>query len=105
MWLVQEDMFSPGTYGCTSWSSYIVAVISGFILASLPFVSRFYWIAPQLPLHPHVYFCHLVLLQPRETSLILSGVITHTVTNSIQTQQEFTVHSNLINIQRLVSAL
>jgi len=68
MWRVQEDMFSRETYGCTSWSPYIVAVISGFILAWLPFVSHFYWIAPQLPLHPHVYFCHFVLLQLREIS-------------------------------------
>lgn len=44
-----QNMFSHETYGCTSWSPYIVAVISGFILSSLPFVSQFYWPASSFP--------------------------------------------------------
>lgn len=37
---LQENMFSQETYGCTSWTSSIVLVISGFM-----FVSLLYWIA------------------------------------------------------------
>lgn len=70
---VQENMFSHETYGCTSWSSYIVAVISGFILSSLPFVSHFYWIAPSLPLHP-MFISAISLYCCREISLVLSRV-------------------------------
>lgn len=68
---VQENMFSHETYGCTSWSSYIVAVISGFIFSSLPFVSQFYWIAPLLPLHP-VCISAISLLLPRKFPHLIS---------------------------------
>lgn len=48
---IQENMFSHETYGDTSRSSYIGAVISGFILSSHSFASQFYWSAPLLALH------------------------------------------------------
>lgn len=48
---IQENMFSHETYGGTSRSSYIGAVISGFILSSHSFASQFYWSAPLLVLH------------------------------------------------------
>lgn len=76
---IQENMFSHETYGCTSWSSYIVAVISGFILSSLPFVSQFYWIAPLLPLHP-MCISAISLYCCLEISLVLSRV--HTRANT-----------------------
>lgn len=76
---VQGNMFSHETYGCTSWSSYIVAVISGFILSSLPFVSQFYWIAPSLPLHP-MFISAISLYCCLEISLVLSLVHTRAST-------------------------
>lgn len=63
---VQNNMFSHETYGHTSCRSYIVAVISGFILSSHPFVPPLYWTAPLLALRPSSLFCHLSLLLPRK---------------------------------------
>lgn len=48
---IQENMFSHETYGGTRRSSYIGAVISGFILGSHSSASQFYWSAPLLALH------------------------------------------------------
>lgn len=62
---VQENVFSHETYGCASWSPYIVAVISDFTLGSHSFISLVYWRLPCLRL-THVYLCHFSLLQPRK---------------------------------------
>lgn len=57
-----------------------VAVISGFILSSLPFVSQFYWIVSLLPLYPmfiSAISCYCCL----EICLVLSRVRTRTDTH------------------------
>lgn len=83
---LQENMFSHETYGCTSWSSYAVAVISGFILSSHSFISQFYWSALLLALHP-VSISAISLYCCLENSLILSHVRarahTETVSHSL----------------------
>lgn len=83
MWhvLYRRICFSHETYGCTSWSSYIVVVISGFILSLLPFVSQFYWIAPYASSSPHVnlvisVYCFFIIIISLLISLVLSCVCT-----------------------------
>lgn len=79
-----EYVFPHETYGCTSWRSHTVAVISAFILSSLPFVSHFYWIAPLLPLHP-VFVSLISLYRHRDISHLVSERVpphTHTHTKA-----------------------
>lgn len=85
MWhvLYRRMCFLMETYGCTSWSSYIVAMISGFILSSLPLVSQFYWIAPLLPssTSPQSLFLPILFIAAKKIHLDLSHACTHTNTH------------------------
>lgn len=93
MWhvLYRRICFSRETYGCTSWRSHTVAVISAFILSSLPFVSHFYWIAPLLPLHP-VFVSLISLYRHRDISHLVSERVraTHTRTHTHTKAQSLT---------------
>lgn len=86
-----EYVFPHETYGCTSWRSHTVAVISAFILSSLPFVSHFYWIAPLLPLHP-VFVSLISLYRHRDISHLVSERVraTHTRTHTHTKAQSLT---------------
>lgn len=75
-----QNMLPHEAYGCASWSPYIVAVMSGFILSLLPFVSRFYWTASSFPLFSVFISAIFTLLLPRNSTCV---VFTHTKMQSL----------------------
>lgn len=75
-----QNMLPHEAYGWASWSPYIVAVMSGFILSLLPFVSRFYWTASSFPLFSVFISAIFTLLLPRNSTCV---VFTHTHKDAI----------------------